>query len=138
MNPARKWFRSRGWEPFAFQEEVWQAYLNGESGMIHAATGTGKTYAAWLGPLMEWMAEPKHERNPPLRVLWITPLRALVADTENALDAALKGMEVPWRLESRTGDTKAAIRERQKKRLPTALRGGALPNTLWNERPRHA
>jgi ATP-dependent helicase Lhr and Lhr-like helicase len=121
MNPARKWFQSRGWKPFAFQEEVWQAYLKGESGMIHAATGTGKTYAAWLGPLMEWMEEKKHERNPPLRVLWITPLRALVADTENALDAALKGMEVPWRLESRTGDTKAAVRERQKKRLPTAL-----------------
>ncbi len=121
MSKVHEWFRSRGWQPFAFQEEVWRAYLNGESGMIHAATGTGKTYAAWLGPLMEWMAEENRERNPPLRVLWITPLRALVADTENALSAALKGLEVPWRLESRTGDTKAAVRERQKKRLPTAL-----------------
>jgi ATP-dependent helicase Lhr and Lhr-like helicase len=92
IEKVREWFRSRGWAPFAFQEEVWQAYLDGESGMIHAATGTGKTYAAWLGPLMEWMAEERSERNPPLRVLWITPLRALVADTENALDAALKGL----------------------------------------------
>jgi ATP-dependent Lhr-like helicase len=120
MDRVRKWFASRGWRAFAFQEEVWGAYLNGESGLIHAATGTGKTYAAWLGPLMEWMAEGG-EKNPPLRVLWITPLRALVADTENALRAALTGLEIPWRLESRTGDTKAAIRERQKKRLPTAL-----------------
>jgi len=124
MTPRQRlhaWFASRGWKPFAFQEEVWRAYLNGESGLIHAATGTGKTYAAWLGPLMEAMAERKIERNPPLRVLWITPLRALVADTENALKAALDGLDIPWRLESRTGDTKASVRERQKKRLPTAL-----------------
>jgi ATP-dependent Lhr-like helicase len=121
LDQVRAWFASRGWIPFAFQEEVWQAFLNGESGMIHAATGTGKTYAAWIGALMEWMAEAKPERNPPLRVLWITPLRALVADTEKALSAALEGMDIPWRLESRTGDTKASVRERQKKRLPSAL-----------------
>jgi ATP-dependent Lhr-like helicase len=120
LDRIKAWFASRGWTPFAFQEEVWSAYLSGESGLIHAATGTGKTYAAWLGPLMEWMAEPAL-RNPPLRVLWITPLRALVADTENALHTALEGLDIPWRLESRTGDTKASIRERQRKRLPSAL-----------------
>src|SRR5512133_4331699 len=46
---VREWFASEGWEPFPFQEEVWRAYLAGESGLIHAATGTGKTYAAWMG-----------------------------------------------------------------------------------------
>ncbi|MEO7909331.1 MAG: hypothetical protein ABIV47_06740, partial [Roseiflexaceae bacterium] len=51
--PALEWFAQRGWQPFAFQREVWEAYLHGESGLIHAATGTGKTYAAWLGPLLE-------------------------------------------------------------------------------------
>jgi ATP-dependent Lhr-like helicase len=61
------------------------------------------------------------EVNPPLRVLWITPLRALVADTENALRNALLGLDIPWRLEQRTGDTKASIRARQKKQMPTAL-----------------
>ncbi len=120
FDAVRNWFHSRGWEPFAFQEEVWRAYLNGESGLIHAATGTGKTYAAWLGPLLEWM-EGDGEVNPPLRVLWITPLRALVADTENSLRHALFGLDIPWRLEQRTGDTKAAVRARQKKRMPTAL-----------------
>jgi len=120
FDTIRDWFHSRGWEPFAFQEEVWRAYLNGESGLIHAATGTGKTYAAWLGPLLEWM-QGDGEVNPPLRVLWITPLRALVADTENSLRNALLGLDIPWRLEQRTGDTKAAVRARQKKRMPTAL-----------------
>ncbi len=120
LTRIKAWFRSRGWKPFAFQEEVWQAYRNGESGLIHAATGTGKTYAAWLGPVMEWM-EGDGEVNPPLRVLWITPLRALVADTEKALRAPLAEMDIPWTVEARTGDTRAAVRARQKKRLPTAL-----------------
>ncbi len=120
LDRVRQWFASRGWSPFPFQEEVWRAYLAGESGLIHAATGTGKTYAAWLGPLMEWM-EGDGEVDPPLRVLWITPLRALVADTENALRTALTGLNVPWHLESRTGDTKAKVRTRQRTRLPSAL-----------------
>jgi ATP-dependent helicase Lhr and Lhr-like helicase len=117
---VHSWFASRGWGPFEFQEEVWRAYLAGEGGLVHAATGTGKTYAAWIGPLLEWM-DGDGEVNPPLRVLWITPLRALVSDTENALESALDGMKIPWRLESRSGDTRVAVRERQKKRLPTAL-----------------
>lgn len=122
LHPAEAWFASRGWGSFAFQREVWSAYLAGESGLVHAATGTGKTYAAWLGPLLEWRAEEPASRGaPPLRVLWITPLRALAADTEAALRQPLEAMGVPWTLESRTGDTNAAVRSRQRRRLPTAL-----------------
>ena len=76
-----QWFASRGWSPFAFQRDVWQAYANGESGLIHAATGTGKTYAAWMGPVLEALAEHSAPRTlrrradgAPLRVPWITPL----------------------------------------------------------------
>jgi ATP-dependent Lhr-like helicase len=134
-----EWFASEGWTPFEFQKEVWKAYLAGESGLIHAATGTGKTYAAWLGPIMEWLRDypagrvPVHGRMgsgaagkhrgaaPPLRVLWITPLRALAADTEAALLAPIEDLGLPWTVESRTGDTPAKIRARQRTRLPTAL-----------------
>ncbi len=116
----QQWFAARGWKPFAFQREVWDAYARGESGLIHASTGTGKTYAAWLGALREWMLEGG-EAHPPLRVLWITPLRALVADTEQALRVPLRDLNIPWRMESRTGDTKASVRAKQEKRLPTAL-----------------
>jgi ATP-dependent Lhr-like helicase len=114
------WFASRGWKPFSFQREVWDAYRNGESGLIHAATGTGKTYAAWMGPILEWM-EGDGESYPPLRVLWITPLRALVADTEQSLRVPLRDLGIPWRMESRTGDTRSSVRAKQDKRLPTAL-----------------
>ncbi|HYG62841.1 MAG TPA: ligase-associated DNA damage response DEXH box helicase [Thermoanaerobaculia bacterium] len=131
------WFEQRGWASFEFQRQVWEAYLAGESGLVHAATGTGKTYAVWLGPLLEWLAEnpdgsaeqaakrpvrpARRQTTPPLRVLWITPLRALAADTEGSLRAPLAGLGIPWSLERRTGDTSSALRSRQRGRLPTAL-----------------
>lgn len=122
------WFASRGWSPFDFQREVWNAYARGESGLIHAATGTGKTYAAWLGPVIESMVEHPNPRvmrrradGLPLRVLWITPLRALAADTEQALRDPIDTLGLPWTIESRTGDTSQARRARQRDRLPTAL-----------------
>jgi ATP-dependent Lhr-like helicase len=123
---VRQWFHRHGWTPFPFQEAVWQSYLAGESGLIHAATGTGKTYAAWLGPVLEWLRDyPRRARRkaaaPPLRVLWITPLRALAGDTESALRAPIEDFGLPWTVESRTGDTPARIRARQRDRLPTAL-----------------
>jgi ATP-dependent helicase Lhr and Lhr-like helicase len=121
-----------------FQREVWAAYQSGESGLVHAATGTGKTLAAWGGPLNEWLGEQdkisaaessssngakrrRRDSSPALRVLWITPLRALAADTEEALRLPLVDLGIPWTLESRTGDTSAAVRSRQSRRLPTAL-----------------
>jgi len=117
---ADRWFAARGWSPFAFQREVWDAYHRGESGLIHAATGTGKTLAAWWGPLLEGV-ESSSRRVPPLSVLWITPLRALVADTLEALREPLDDIGLSWTIEARTGDTPAATRARQSRRLPTAM-----------------
>ncbi len=122
LQPIEEWFARRGWSPFPFQREVWQAYLEGDSGLLHATTGAGKTYAAWLGPIAEWLAhEASGHAAPALRVLWITPLRALAADTVAALRAPLDDLGVPWQVEARTGDTSAAARARQRRRLPTAL-----------------
>ncbi len=121
------WFAARGWAPFPFQHDAWDAYLAGRSGLVHAATGTGKTLAAWAGPLLEWLAENpdasawKPKDAPPLRVLWITPLRALAADTAAALAAPLAGLGLPWSLQTRTGDTAASVKAKQRARLPTAL-----------------
>jgi ATP-dependent Lhr-like helicase len=121
------YFETIGWSPFRFQRSAWRAYRNGQSGIIHSATGTGKTLAAWMGPLLDWLdgnRDPNRwnaKKPPPLTVLWITPLRALAGDTEASLRAPLEGLGLPWRLESRTGDSKASLKSRQLKRLPTAL-----------------
>jgi ATP-dependent helicase Lhr and Lhr-like helicase len=122
-----RYFESIGWKPFRFQRSVWQAYQTGGSGLVHSATGTGKTLAVWMGPLLKWMRENPDQakwnpkRPPPLRILWITPLRALAGDTEKSLRQPIDGLQLPWQLESRTGDSKASLKARQLKRLPTAM-----------------
>ena len=131
---AATWFRQQGWEAFAFQREVWQAVAQGKSGLLHATTGSGKTYAVWLAALNRYAAPIKisppvvnsqvKKRAPPapeLTVLWITPMRALAADTERALKAPLEEMNLPWSVGARTGDTSSAERARQSRRLPTTL-----------------
>ena len=49
MTTPAAWMAERGWRPFAFQREVWRAMGEGRSGLLHATTGAGKTYAVWLG-----------------------------------------------------------------------------------------
>ena len=96
LNTVESWFARHGWQPFPFQRAVWQAYLGGEDGLIHAPTGTGKTYAAWFGPVIAWLnarseaSRPAGTAAPPLRILWLTPMRALAADTE-PIDPAPRG-----------------------------------------------
>jgi ATP-dependent Lhr-like helicase len=121
----RGWFAARGWEVFPFQEEVWQAAAAGESGLVHAPTGTGKTLAAWLGAIAhaEAGAAPSAPSRGP-RVAWVTPLKALAADTALALEEPLRGAGRVARGLSvgvRTGDSSAADRRRLRARWPTAL-----------------
>jgi ATP-dependent Lhr-like helicase len=125
LRPAEDWFASRGWLPFEFQREAWRAYLAGQSGLVHAPTGMGKTYSVWIGPLLEACALGERVgRRPqpePLRLLWITPLRALASDMHAGLRAAAEGLGVNWSIELRTGDTSSSQRARQRERLPSAL-----------------
>lgn len=55
---ATAWLAARGWKPFPFQREVWAAMGRGESGLPHATTGSGKTFAGWLEALLplSWVA----------------------------------------------------------------------------------
>ncbi|SAL52745.1 ligase-associated DNA damage response DEXH box helicase [Caballeronia humi] len=115
------WFADKAWQPFDFQREVWREVAHGSSGLLHATTGAGKTWAVWLGALAAF-AEPKARALPaPLTVLWITPMRALAADTARALQAAVSALAVPWSVGLRTGDTQSSERARQNRRMPSAL-----------------
>ncbi|MDZ4101650.1 MAG: ligase-associated DNA damage response DEXH box helicase [Hydrogenophaga sp.] len=112
---------SRLWTPFEFQREVWSAIGAGRSGLLHATTGSGKTYAVWLG-LIERLHQSLPAHKPaPLTVLWITPMRALAADSAAALRAPLTDLAPGWTLGLRTGDTPSAERARQDRRWPTVL-----------------
>jgi len=116
-NPIRDWFDSLGWDTFDFQAEVWDAFGAGESGLIHSATGSGKTMAAWGGPLKSILEDGR----PGLKVLWITPLRALASDTADSLNAPLEWLGADWRVQMRTGDTSSGERTKQKKHVAPAL-----------------
>jgi len=129
----RGWFADRGWKAFDFQAEVWQAMAAGQSGLLHAPTGTGKTLAAWLGAVARLTAPgaaPCPEAGG-LRVVWITPLRALAADTAVALEEPLKPLRpltAGLTVGIRTGDTSQADRRRLRDNWPTAL--VTTPETL--------
>jgi len=126
---AKHWFTARGWKPFVFQKQVWAAVKRGESGLLHASTGAGKTYAVWFAALNRFAAsvtavETSRKRKPiaqPLTVLWITPMRALAADTARALETPLLDLQISWSVGLRTGDTSSSERARQSRRLPTTL-----------------
>jgi ATP-dependent Lhr-like helicase len=124
---VERWLASRGWKAFAFQREVWRAMAEGRSGLLHANTGTGKTLAAWLGALLALKVETPPVRarakpvGPPLSVLWITPMRALAADTTRALRETMADLAPTWTIGLRSGDTPPGERAAQDKRLPTVL-----------------
>jgi len=122
----RRWFADRSWKPFPFQEQVWEEVAAGSSGLLHAPTGTGKTLAAWLGAVARSAAIDATAGDPAtgLRVVWITPLRALAADTVRAIEEPLarpRPVASGWTVGMRTGDTSAADRRRLRASWPTGL-----------------
>ena len=117
LAPIYQWFEQQTWQPIPFQQQAWDAYLNGHSGLIQVPTGSGKTYAAVMGPIADMLARPGQG----LQLLYLTPLRALSRDIEKSIQKPIADMGWPILVESRTGDTKSAQRARQKKKLPEIL-----------------
>ncbi|WP_224994574.1 ligase-associated DNA damage response DEXH box helicase [Cesiribacter sp. SM1] len=117
LRVAQSWFKSRGWQPFPFQEEVWTAYLQGQSGLLNAPTGSGKTYALWWALLLEWINENpdnwQSKRPGGLQLVWITPLRALARDLQLAMQQVVDELGMSWKVSLRTGDTSSSERQKQ-------------------------
>lgn len=119
MAAVEAWLGNQGWDAFEFQRQTWEAMARGESGLIHCSTGAGKTYAVWLGILAD--ALERGDQGGQLRVIWLTPLRALAADTESALQVAADGLDCGWTVARRTGDTSSHARKKISQRPPSAL-----------------
>ncbi|WP_183960716.1 ligase-associated DNA damage response DEXH box helicase [Chiayiivirga flava] len=117
------WFKSRGWKVQPFQREVWAAWAAGKSGLLHAPTGSGKTLAVWGAALLAATLPKKKPAKdaPRLKILWITPLRALAADTEQNLRAPLDALGLQWTIGTRTGDSGTKQRDLARKGLVDAL-----------------
>lgn len=140
LKTVSQWMTSRQRRPFPFQRATWKAMLQGKSGILHSPTGTGKTLAIWLGAIARWLdrtdadalaqqqariekASKRTVRNhyAPIQVIWLTPLRALAADTLLALQEPIQDLRIPWSVELRTSDTTSSTKTKQKNRLPTCL-----------------
>ena len=126
LDRLQGWLASRDFSPWPFQVRTWAAYADGRSGLVHVPTGSGKTWAAWFGPLAEMLDDA--EAGDPMdsiRVLHVSPLRAVGRDVRLALEQPLSGVAAEGdsgiQIGVRSGDTTAAERARQRKRLPATL-----------------
>ena len=121
---GEKWFKSQKWKAFPFQKNTWLAYLNGQSGLVNAPTGSGKTYSLFIAAALEFIKEhPKdyHEPNHGLQLIWITPIRALAKEIQGSCTRAAEGLGLDWNIAIRSGDTTATNRTKQWKNPPEML-----------------
>jgi ATP-dependent Lhr-like helicase len=115
------WLASKGLKAFPFQEETWQLYVEGLSGIVNAPTGFGKTFSVFLAVLIDWInrnPDYKTKKSNGLQLLWITPLRALAKDIHRAMEIALAELDFPWKVAVRNGDTPVSERQKQKRNIP--------------------
>ncbi len=120
-----QWIEAMGWQAFAFQQQAWEQYLQGKSGLLNAPTGFGKTFALYLPVLIDWIDRHPYtwqtQKNNGLQLLWITPLRALAKDLQRAMQEVCDAISLPWTVGMRSGDTTTAERTKQKQQLPEVL-----------------
>jgi ATP-dependent Lhr-like helicase len=116
------WFASKGWKPHAFQQDVWEAQAANQQGLIIAPTGSGKTYAAMASTLARAVLEETSGRKKAgVRMIWIAPIRALTKEIKLSAERLCEGFNLDWEVGTRTGDTLASEKARQRKQLPHVL-----------------
>ena len=120
--PARfaAWFAARGWTPRAHQLALITVARAGRSALLIAPTGAGKTLAGFLPSLID-LAEGRRAPEAGIHTLYVSPLKALAVDIARNLDAPAREMGLDVRIETRTGDTPASRRQRQRRDPPDIL-----------------
>jgi ATP-dependent Lhr-like helicase len=122
---VNKWLSEKGYHPFSFQQESWQQIINGNSGLVNAPTGCGKTFAVFLGVIIDFINNHPDNyqfanRNG-LQLIWITPLRALAKDIGRAMEEVIFELSMSWKIGIRNGDTDTSERQKQKRQMPEVL-----------------
>nr|WP_316652138.1 ligase-associated DNA damage response DEXH box helicase [uncultured Gellertiella sp.] len=122
--PFARWFAGKGWQPRAHQLELLARARRGESTLLIAPTGAGKTLAGFLPSLTDLVARgklPPGSAYKGIHTLYISPLKALAVDIERNLGKPVEEMGLAISIENRTGDTPVSKRQRQKLRPPDIL-----------------
>ena len=118
------WFAAKGWQPRAHQLELLARLQNQESSLLIAPTGAGKTLAGFMPSLIEIASRPTRkpgQAHRSIHTLYISPLKALAVDIERNLANPVNEMGLATKIETRTGDTPAHKRQRQKLVPPDIL-----------------
>ncbi|HEX4184179.1 MAG TPA: DEAD/DEAH box helicase, partial [Caulobacteraceae bacterium] len=115
------WFEARGWRARGHQLAMVAKARAGRDTLLIAPTGGGKTLAGFLPSLVELTERPPANTPPGLHTLYISPLKALAVDVERNLMTPIAEMGLPVRVESRTGDSSVAKRQRQRRYPPDIL-----------------
>ncbi|HEY9554158.1 ligase-associated DNA damage response DEXH box helicase [Allosphingosinicella sp.] len=113
----RDWFDARGWSPRRHQLEMLAAARTGRNALLVAPTGAGKTLAGFLPSLVEVIERPTKG----LHTLYVSPLKALAVDVQRNLLTPIAEMGLDIRVETRTGDTPADRKARQRVKPPQML-----------------
>ena len=111
------WFAAKGWQPRRHQLDMLAAARAGRNALLVAATGAGKTLAGFLPSIIE-LAEAPAEG---LHTLYVSPLKALAVDVQRNLLTPIAEMDLPIRVETRTGDTPSDRKARQRVKPPHML-----------------
>ncbi|MFZ2997890.1 ligase-associated DNA damage response DEXH box helicase [Sphingobium sp.] len=115
--PLEHWFAKRGWTPRQHQRAMLAAAREGRHALLVAPTGAGKTLAGFLPTLADLVDHPGEG----LHTLYVSPLKALAVDVRRNLLTPIEEMDLPIRVETRTGDTPSDRKARQRARPPHIL-----------------
>jgi ATP-dependent Lhr-like helicase len=120
--PARfaGWFEARGWRLRDHQAAMLAQARAGRSCLLVAPTGAGKTLSGFLPSLIALVDAPR-DRPHRLHTLYVSPLKALSTDVHRNLIGPCTDMDLGLRIETRTGDTPQAKRQRQRAAPPDIL-----------------
>ena len=116
----KNWMAQKDFAPFTFQLETWEKFYKNYSGMVVAPTGFGKTYSVFLAVIVDFLNNPEKFKDG-LKLLWITPLRALAKDIAKAMKEAIDEIGLDWTVGVRNGDTPISERTSQTKKMPDIL-----------------
>ncbi|HXE99535.1 MAG TPA: DEAD/DEAH box helicase [Solirubrobacterales bacterium] len=119
-DPVRRWFEASFAEPTPAQAMGWPSIVAGANTLICAPTGSGKTLAAFLWGIDSLSREPER-LGQGVRIVYVSPLKALSYDIERNLRAPLKGIDASISVGLRTGDTPQRERQAMRRKPPDIL-----------------